>query len=141
MLELYLPLMIAKLFSLNGLFIILSCGSAWAPLFALMVLFDLLYLLGHKIEHYHYHELWFAYCNTCTLTWSLLKLENGMKKHITNVDEIKYEFAKLVAIFLLLIKCWSLIVFLTCPNRVLSESLLQSCPHVKELLSQNPLYI
>ena len=28
MLELYLPLMIAKLFSLNGLFIILSCGSA-----------------------------------------------------------------------------------------------------------------
>ena len=99
------------------------------------------YLLGHKIEHYHYHELWFAYCNTFTLTWSLLKLENGIKKHITNVEEIKYEFVKLVSIFLLLIKCWSLIVFLTCPNRVLSESPLQSCLHVKELLSQNPLYI
>ena len=46
---------------MNSFFIILSCVSVWAPLFALMVLFNLLSSY-HEIEHY---ELWFAYCNTC----------------------------------------------------------------------------
>ena len=33
-------------------------------------------------------------CNTCTLTFSALKLENGLKKHVRNVTEIKCGFAK-----------------------------------------------
>ena len=35
-------LIVARLFSLNGLFIIWLCVRVWAPLFALMVLFSLL---------------------------------------------------------------------------------------------------
>ena len=33
----------------------------------------------HEIEHYHCHELWFAYYNSCTLIFSSLKLQNGLK--------------------------------------------------------------
>ena len=54
------------------------------------------FLLGHKIEHYHCHELWFACCTTCNLNFSSPKLENGLKKHIWNVTRIKYGFVELV---------------------------------------------
>ena len=47
-------------------------------LFALMVLFN---LLCHDIEHCYCHELWFDYCNTCTLFFLSLKLETGLKRH------------------------------------------------------------
>ena len=68
-------------------------------LFTLHLTLD--FLLGHKIEHYHCHELWFGYCNTCTLIFSLLKLENGLKKQVRYVAVIKYGFLVLVVIFLL----------------------------------------
>ena len=42
LLEFFLLLIVATLFLLNGLIIISSCLSVWAPLFALMVLFNLL---------------------------------------------------------------------------------------------------
>ena len=49
---------------MNSFFIILSCVRVWVPLFALMELINLLSSY-HEIEHYHYHELWFTYCNIC----------------------------------------------------------------------------
>ena len=42
LLEFYLLLIVATLFLLNRIFITLLCVSVWAPLLALMVLFDLL---------------------------------------------------------------------------------------------------
>ena len=42
LLESYLLLIVTTLFLLNQLFIIFSCVSVWAPLFAWMVLFNLL---------------------------------------------------------------------------------------------------
>ena len=60
------------------------------------------FLLGHEIKHYHCHELWFAYCDTCTLIFSSLKLENWLKKNARNAAQIKHGFAKLVLIFCLL---------------------------------------
>ena len=56
------------------------------------------FLLDHEIEHYHCHELRFAYCNICNLTFSSLKLENGLKKHVRNVANKKSGFVKLVVI-------------------------------------------
>ena len=53
------------------------------------------FFLGHENEYYHCHKLWFAYCNTCTFIFSSLKLKNGLKKHVRNIDEIKYGFVKL----------------------------------------------
>ena len=46
--------------------------------------------------------MWFAYCDTCTLIFSSLKLENWLKKNARNVAQIKHGFAKLVLIFCLL---------------------------------------
>ena len=43
-------------------------------------------------------------CDPCNLTFSLLKLENGLKKHIQNVAKIKYGFVELVVIHFLLIQ-------------------------------------
>lgn len=90
MLEFYWLLIVATLFLLNWLFIILSSVRVWGPLFALMVLFNLLFL----------------YCDSCTLIFSSLKLGNGLKIHVDgkekkkkNVSEIKYVFVKLVVIF------------------------------------------
>lgn len=43
--------------------------------------------------------MWFAYYNTFTLIFSLLEFENGLKKHIKSVTEIKYGFVKVVVTF------------------------------------------
>ena len=98
MLEYYLLLIVVTLFLLNELFNILSCVSVWAPLFALMILFNLLSSWSWDWT-LPLLQLWLAYCNTCTLIFLSLKLENGMKKHVRNVFEIKYGFVKLVVIF------------------------------------------
>ena len=68
-------------------------------------LFFIYFFLGHEIEHYHCHELWFGYCNTCTLMFSSLNHKNGLKKHVWNITKIKYIFVKLVVIFLLFTRC------------------------------------
>ena len=48
----------------------------------------------------------FAYYNTCNLTFSLLKLEHRLKKHIRNVTRIKYGFVEQIAIlFAFIIRC------------------------------------
>ena len=39
--------------------------------------------------HEHYHNMWFAHCNRCTLIFLPLKLENELKKHakmLLNID-------------------------------------------------------
>ena len=43
LLEFHLLLIVSKLFSFNGLFIILSSVILWIRLFAIMVLFNLIY--------------------------------------------------------------------------------------------------
>ena len=101
LLEYYLLLIVVTLFLLNELFNILSCVSVWAPLFALMILFNLLSSWSWDWT-LPLLQLWLAYCNTCTLIFLSLKLESGMKKHVRNVFEIKYGFVKLVVIFFLL---------------------------------------
>ena len=70
--------------------VFLSSVRVWGRLFALMVLFNLLFL----------------YCDSCTLIFSSLKLGNGLKIHFDgkekkkkNFSEIKYVFVKLVVIF------------------------------------------
>ena len=63
-------------------------------MFELMLL-SIYFLFGHLIKHYHCHELWFAYCNTCKVIFSSLKLENGLKKHVRNVTRIKCGFVEL----------------------------------------------
>ena len=74
----------------------------WIPLFSLMVQFNLLSSC-HEIEHYHCHELWWTYCNTCTLSFFIIK-DWKLKKHMRNVVEIKHVFVKLVMIFFLFIE-------------------------------------
>ena len=56
------------------------------------------YIVSHEIEKFHCHRLWFRYFNICTLSFSLLKLENGPKKHARNVAWVKYGFVQLVSI-------------------------------------------
>ena len=75
------------------------------------------FLLDHEIEHYHYHELWFAYCNTCNLIFSSLKLENGLKKHVRNVARIKYEFVELVVILFIFIQDVIMLFLLILPEK------------------------
>ena len=69
------------LFSLNGLFIILSRVSVWVPLFVLMMLFNLLSPWSRNwtlpLLRYHYLSL-FAYCNAyciayCNLIFFFIK--------------------------------------------------------------------
>ena len=53
-------------------------------------------------------------CNPCNSIFSLLKLENGLKKHVGNVATIKYGFVELVVILSLLMQdviLWFLLVF------------------------------
>ena len=68
-----------------------------------MVLFNL--LSSWRLNNYHCQELWFTYCSTCTLTFSPLKFENGLRKQLWHIAEIKYGFVKLVVIFLLFTRC------------------------------------
>ena len=127
MLKSYLLLTAATLFSLNVLFVVLSfvCMSTtlcvndtvqftfflvmrltlswWTPLSYRNQSIDL--LCKKRVKHYHGHELWVVYCNTCTLYFLSLKLENGVKKHVGHVTEIKYEFVKLVVIILPFTRC------------------------------------
>ena len=70
-----------------------------APLFALMVLFNLLSSWSWDWR-YHYHELRFAYCDTCNLTFSSLK-PGIYWRNTSNIARIKYGFAQLTVIFLL----------------------------------------
>ena len=64
------------LFSLNGLFIILSRVSVWVPLFVLMMLFNLLSPWSRNwtlpLLRYHYLSL-FAYCNAFNLIFFFIK--------------------------------------------------------------------
>ena len=46
-----------------------------------------------------------AYCNTCTLSFSSLKLENILNKHFQNVTKIKYRLVKLVLVFVIFTRC------------------------------------
>ena len=56
--------------------------------------------LFHEIEHYHFHKLWFSYCNPCNLLEPLsLKLGNELKKIVRDVAIIKYGVVELVVIF------------------------------------------
>ena len=38
----------------------------------------------------------FAYCHSCNLIFSSLKLENELNKHVQNFSRMKYGFAELV---------------------------------------------
>ena len=58
--------------------------------------------------------LWFAYCSTCNLIFSSLKLGNRLKRHVRKVTGIKYGFVKLFVIFLLVIQdvvMWFLLIY------------------------------
>ena len=46
-----------------------------------------------------------AYCNTCTLSFLSLKLENILNKHFQNVTKIKYRLVKLVLVFVVFTRC------------------------------------
>ena len=46
-----------------------------------------------------------AYCNTCTLSFLSLKLENILNKHFQNVTKIKYRLVKLVLVFVIFKRC------------------------------------
>ena len=56
-------------------------------------------IINDIFGHYHCHKLRFTYCNTFTLVFSFLTLENGLQKHVRKDAEIKYGFVKLVVIF------------------------------------------
>lgn len=81
--------------------------------------------------------MWFGNCNICSLIFTSLELEIGLNKHVQNVAEIKNR----LWFFLLLIKCWTSIVSLTCPKRILGEFPLWNCLHAKELLAQSKHYV
>ena len=76
----------------NGV-IILPCVTVSAPLFALLVLLNLI-------------SSWSCDCSS-------LKLENGINKHVRNITEMHYEFVKLLVIFFL--------VFTRCDYEIPSE--------------------
>ena len=72
--------------------------SAWAGLLALIVLLNLFSSWSLKIATI---TSLFTYCHTCTLNFfSTLKLENGLKKYVRHIAEIKYGFLKSVLSFL-----------------------------------------
>ena len=88
--EFYLFLVVATSSLFNELFIILpnaKCISTTVRVCSID-------LLCYKIEKDH-----ITYCITCNLIFLSLKLENGLKKHVRNVAEIKYGIVKLVLIF------------------------------------------
>ena len=70
LLELYLFLIVALIFLLNGFFVILSS----------VILSSIVFNNGTAQV-----ELWFAYRNTYILILPSLKLENGLKKHVRSV--------------------------------------------------------
>ena len=93
--EFYLFLVVATSSLFNELFIILpnaKCISTTVRVYSID-------LLCYKIEKYH-----ITYCITCNLIFLSLKLENGLKKHVRNVAEIKYGIVKLVLIFFIYCK-------------------------------------
>ena len=64
------------------------------------------FFLGHEIEHYHCWEFWFSYCITCIWMFSSLKFENGLKKYVWNVAEIKCQICQIDCNFSSFYKIW-----------------------------------
>ena len=87
-----LYVIVSTLSLLNRILVALSCVSVWASLFALMVPFNLLpsWLWDWTLP---------LSPVVIQLIFSSLKLENGLKKHVRSVIEIKYGFVKLAVIF------------------------------------------
>ena len=79
---------------------------------------------------------WF-FCNSYTLISRSLYPENGLRKYVRKVTEIKHEFVKLVMIFFLLTRCdyvipslsLSLNDVLKCSSHFSHVSLLVCLPH------------
>ena len=94
-------LIVAELFLLNGLFIIFFICKRMSTTVWVDGTVQFTFFLT---EHYHCDALRFAYCHTCTLMFLSLKLENGPKKYVQNVAEVKHGFVKLVVILLLFTK-------------------------------------
>ena len=98
LLELYLFWIVVTLFLLNGLFMFLSCVSAWTPLFPLMVLFNLLSFLSWNWTLPLSRVVILmscVYCNTLSLNliFSSLKFENRLKEDVRNVVGIKLDLS------------------------------------------------
>ena len=73
----------------------------WAPLFRLMVLFELLSSWSWWDWPLPLSEVLISLLKYLYLNFSSIEFENELKKHVRNVAEIKYEFVKLAVIFLL----------------------------------------
>ena len=107
-------LLVTTLFKLNGLFTILLYFAKCINT-TLMVLFN---LFSSWSWDWTLPLSWVVvrFCNTCSLIFSLLKLEHGPKKHVQNVTGIKYESVRFFVIFYFQYKMsfWLLYTLLFC---------------------------
>ena len=78
----------------------------WILLLVIMVMFNLLSFWYFEIEHCHYHELCFIYCNSVPLFFITKAWECSKECTSKVLLKIKCVFVELVVIFLHLFNMW-----------------------------------